>query len=225
MNNLPQLPPFPLSREEIAKREIGVTDVAPWLARTMTAVFLLVLLAVPLVQTAYERSTATGDAGQRAWPRSLAIVTSLPGVAEDFRRAEGDLWQRTVIANRGLLKNIDDYESRLQDDSLLSHGLLPPTQQALARFSGLGNEKAYLGRDGWLFYRPGIDYLTGPGFLDPLVLARRSKSGKSYAAPPQLAPWRSSEPGALASPSLLFQPPHTRAQACHCPGTKQPYGS
>ena len=188
MNNSSQQPPPPLSREEIAKREIGVTEISPWLAWAMTAVFLLVLLAVPLVQGAYERSISTHQAGQSVWPRSLAIVTSLPGVPESFRRAEGDLWQRTLTANRVLLKSIDDYESRLQDDSLLSHGLLGPTQQALARFGGLGNEKAYLGRDGWLFYRPGIDYLTGPGFLDPLALAKRAKSGKSYAAPPQPDP-------------------------------------
>src|SRR6185437_772879 len=102
MNNSSQQPPPPLSREEIAKREIGVTEISPWLAWAMTAVFLLVLLAVPLVQGAYERSISTHQAGQSVWPRSLAIVTSLPGVPESFRRAEGDLWQRTLTANRVL---------------------------------------------------------------------------------------------------------------------------
>jgi alginate O-acetyltransferase complex protein AlgJ len=29
-----------------------------------------------------------------------------------------------------------------------------------------GNERVYLGRDGWLFYRQDVDYLTGGSFLD-----------------------------------------------------------
>ena len=189
MNNHPPQPPVPpLSREEIAKLEIGSTEIAPWLAWAMTTAFLLVILAVPLAQTLYERSNAAAEPGASGWPRSLAIVSGLPDVAGVFDRTQGDLWQRTLAANRHLLKNIDEYETRLQDESLLSHGLLPPTQRALAQLAGLGNEKAYLGRDGWLFYRPGVDYLTGPGFLDPLALAKRAKSGKSYAAPPQADP-------------------------------------
>lgn len=173
----------PLSREEIAKLEIGSTDVAPWLAWTMTIAFWLAMIAVPLAQTAYERVNAAPESAPHSWPRSLAIVTTLPDVAGVFGRTEGNLWRRTLAANRHLLKNIDDYESRLQDESLLSHSLLPPTQHALARLAGLGNEKAYLGREGWLFYRPSVDYLTGPGFLEPLALAKRAKGGKSYAAP------------------------------------------
>ena len=35
---------------------------------------------------------------------------------------------------------------------------------------GAGNERVYPGRDGWLFYRPDVEYLTGPGFLDPAVM-------------------------------------------------------
>jgi alginate O-acetyltransferase complex protein AlgJ len=186
MNNHPPRPPAPsLSREDVAKLEIGVTDIAPWLARTMTIAFLVVILAVPLGQALYERSNAAIEIDASGWPRSSAIVTALPDVAGVFGQAKGNLWQRTLAANHHLLKTIDDYESRLQDESLLSHGLLPPTQQALAQLAGLGNEKAYLGRDGWLFYRPSIDYLTGPGFLDPLALAKRAKTGKSYATPPQ----------------------------------------
>ena len=32
---------------------------------------------------------------------------------------------------------------------------------------GAGNERVYPGRDGWLFYRPDVEYVTGRGFLDP----------------------------------------------------------
>ena len=38
---------------------------------------------------------------------------------------------------------------------------------------GAGNERVYVGRDGWLFYRPDVEYLTGRGFLDPAQIERR----------------------------------------------------
>ena len=44
---------------------------------------------------------------------------------------------------------------------------------------GVGNEQVYPGRDGWLFYRPDVEYLTGRGFLEPAALARRSRSAAS----------------------------------------------
>ena len=189
MNNHPQRPPTPPhSREDIAKLEIGATNIAPWLARTMTIAFLVVILAVPLAQTLYERSSAAIETDASGRPHSLAIVTALPDAAGVFVDTQGNLWQRTLAANRNLLKSIDDYESRLQDESLLSHGLLPTAQHVLVRLAGLGNERAYLGRDGWLFYRPSVDYVTGPGFLDPLALAKRAKGGKAYSAPPQPDP-------------------------------------
>jgi alginate O-acetyltransferase complex protein AlgJ len=50
-------------------------------------------------------------------------------------------------------------------------------QQFTSRWLGLGNEQVYLGREGWLYYRPGVDYLTGPGFLDPAFQKRRSLTG------------------------------------------------
>lgn len=39
-----------LTREEEAKQDIGHTDISPKLAKTVTAVFVALLLAMPLVQ-------------------------------------------------------------------------------------------------------------------------------------------------------------------------------
>ncbi|HJT30491.1 MAG TPA: hypothetical protein VJ783_00385 [Pirellulales bacterium] len=176
----------PLSREEIAKLEIGHTEIAGWLARTMTAAFLFALFAVPLL---HEMVPDDGESRTLAtWPRCCQIFTTLPELAVAFRQSEGNLWQRTLTANARLLKNIDLYESGLKDESLLVQRLLCPTQYCLTKWGRLGNEKAYLGRDGWLFYRPGVDYVSGPGFLEPRVLAKRSQAGKPYAAPPQPDP-------------------------------------
>ncbi len=38
-----------------------------------------------------------------------------------------------------------------------------------------GNEQVYPGRDGWLFYRPDVDYVIGPPFLDPARLKQRAR--------------------------------------------------
>ena len=45
-----------------------------------------------------------------------------------------------------------------------------------------------MGRDGWLFYRPDVDYVTGRGFLEPEVLRSRARSGDQWDPPPQPDP-------------------------------------
>ena len=51
--------------------------------------------------------------------------------------------------------------------------LRPHAQLVLTRWLGAGNERVYPGREGWLFYRQDVEYVTGPGFLEP----RRSNAG------------------------------------------------
>jgi alginate O-acetyltransferase complex protein AlgJ len=58
----------------------------------------------------------------------------------------------------------------------------------LSYIFGVGNEKIYLGRRDWLFYRPEIEYLAGHGFLTPRQLARRRMSGNAWTPPPQPDP-------------------------------------
>jgi alginate O-acetyltransferase complex protein AlgJ len=55
---------------------------------------------------------------------------------------------------------------------------------------GAGNERVYAGRDGWLFYRDDVEYVTGRAFLDPAQLRRRVKAAPEWAAPPQPDPRR-----------------------------------
>ena len=45
--------------------------------------------------------------------------------------------------------------------------LLPRLQALLVRALHVGNEQVYLGSGGWLYHRPDVDYVTGPGFLEP----------------------------------------------------------
>ena len=65
------------------------------------------------------------------------------------------------------------FERALEDDSPAGKWLRPRLQLVLSRDLGVGNEQVYLGEEGWLYHRAGVDYVVGPGFLDPAVLDRR----------------------------------------------------
>lgn len=175
------------SREEIAKAEIGHTDSTPAVDWLLTLSFLIVILAVPLLQTVRELP---------AVPQYLEVFRILfPRGAElrELAKADG-VHGRFAAArsmNNRILRDINDYERELKDRDHLHQWLLPHTQLLITGWLRGGNEDAYCGRDGWLFYRRDIDSLTQRAFLDPDVLHRRAASGSELRAPPQPDPIRS----------------------------------
>ena len=80
-------------------------------------------------------------------------------------------------------EEIKSFEKQLETDSVVSQWLLPPTQSLLTGKFGAGNEEVYLGRDGWLFYRPDVDYVTGPPFLSATALRHRQVHARIQADP------------------------------------------
>ncbi len=157
-------------RERVAKTEIGQTDITPALARTLVAVFLAVVL-VPLVADLLTgRAAKTGVTG--------ASLVEVGRIA----RQDGFL-----AGSRALLRQMNQFETGLERNSWLGDTLLPLTQRSLVWF-GMGNEKVYLGRDGWLYYAPDLDYTIGKGFLDPEVLLHRARGGREWETAPQPDP-------------------------------------
>lgn len=72
-----------------------------------------------------------------------------------------------LAADRPLLDSMIRFEDRLEEESWVQQELLPPVQLFLTGVLGTGNEQVVPGRggrDGWLFYRPAVDSLTGPAF-------------------------------------------------------------
>jgi alginate O-acetyltransferase complex protein AlgJ len=53
---------------------------------------------------------------------------------------------------------------------------------------GAGNERVYPGLDGWLFFRPDVEHVTGRPFLDPAVLDRRVRTTAEWDEPPRPDP-------------------------------------
>jgi hypothetical protein len=168
-------PKKPLSREEVAAVEVGHTTITRGLALAMLGVFIVLIALVPLIQHVLDlRAFQAGDR-ENAWPDSLSIFQQAPSAVAG---GEG-----VFASNRKLLKAIADYESDLEDESVLTKTLLSPVQEVLTKWLGVGNEQAYIGKEGYLFYRPGFDHVTGPPFLDPKRLERVAKAGKRQPDP------------------------------------------
>jgi len=95
---------------------------------------------------------------------------------------------RPIVAGMPTECALERFERGLEDDSAVGHWLLPRLQLVLTRLFGVGNEQVYLGADGWLFHRQGVDYVTGRGFLEPAVLEARRRGGDACDGAPQPDP-------------------------------------
>jgi hypothetical protein len=140
------------------------TVVARPLAIGMCVAFGIGLLAVPAI-----------DAWQGSWrvPAESAragFVAVVKTLSED-----SPWWQRLVGANRAALAGIKTFETAMEDSSAVAAFVRPATLDALLRFGGAGSEEAYVGHDGWLFYRPDVDALMRSGGVArqaPAAIAR-----------------------------------------------------
>jgi hypothetical protein len=162
------------SREEIARIEVG---------------FLAAIAVVPGAEVLGLR--ARGAAGApSAWSHLSgvpdAIRDSLAGTTATA--AGAGPWRRIVLANREVLAGLTRFERGLEDESRLGGWLRPPAQTVLTGWLGAGNERVYAGLDGWLFYRPDVEYVTGRGFLDPAQIRRRVAAASEWTAPPRPDP-------------------------------------
>lgn len=176
----------PLDREAIAKVEVGQTTVSPGVARALVIFFLACIAIVPVVEVAGGR---WGWTPANAWQR-LAQLPQRVGEGFGAENASGTpgAWNRTVAANRAALAEMAAFEDALEEESLLGRALRPHAQALLTGALGAGNERVYVGADGWLFFRPDVETLTSPGFLEEAQLRRRVASADAWTTPPQPDP-------------------------------------
>ncbi len=118
----------------------------------------------------------TGEAQSQ---RDLATTVVAPGVARSL-----SLLFVAVLALVALVQAASGLRTHQPlwspwtdgtDSAVLKRYVQPRLQLALSTWFGVGNERVVIGRDGWLFFQPGVDFLTGPGMLDAEALAARSK--------------------------------------------------
>jgi alginate O-acetyltransferase complex protein AlgJ len=185
-----------------AKIEIGKTNITRMQKCILIVAFFTIIFSVPVVQHIYEIRTFQSGKSERLalWPQCYDIVGSVfrslkiawfnekNGGTNTKTHSNNSVVDRIFKANRALLHDINSYEDALTNESFLTETLLPPVQSFLTGILSVGNEKAYLGEDRWLFYRPAVDYLIGAGFLDRKRLIARAMSGTEWQPAPQPDP-------------------------------------
>jgi alginate O-acetyltransferase complex protein AlgJ len=176
----------PPTREDIALREVGHTDVRPGTVRFLLAFFFLALAVVPALEILSGRA-AVSSGSVASWTHLTRLPAEVSGrLTSDAANAGG--WTKLLVANRVVVQALVAFENALEDGSRLGQTLRPPTQALMTRWLGAGNEQAYVGRDRWLFYRPDVTYITNGPFLDPATLRRRVEAVDQWTSPPQPDP-------------------------------------
>ena len=167
-------------RSDQARLEIGETTTSRRTAVSISIVFLLVIGSIFPFDQLRSRSAHRGDGVDDSASPLGAIAGLLDRVGDDVARWRQVGW---IGVDRLVLREISQFETDLETGSVLHQKLLPAVQWPLTRHLGLGNENAYVGRDGWLYYRPDIDAVIGRGFLDPRVQEARAQAGKIWEPP------------------------------------------
>jgi alginate O-acetyltransferase complex protein AlgJ len=142
------------SHDDRLKRGIIDTKVSRAVCFVMTALFLLMIYGVPVSQVALEKTT--GD-----------DVTFL------------ELFRHVPTKER-----LRQFEDDLEEASRAKEFVQPRLQWLLTRAGRVGNKLAVVGRRGFLYYRPGISFLAGPGFLEQDILRTRQKAALDSGDPP-----------------------------------------
>ena len=157
-----------LSREEEAELALKRTDYTPGAKSLLIILFLATIAAVPAIQFAAEIRAPRAAGGLATFDvyRALPAWTKIRSV-----RSAADLWHLLPRA-----ADLKAAEKALETDSVVSQWLLPRVQAVLTGFLKAGNEQVYLGHDAWLFYRPDVDYVIGPPFLEAKQLRRRANA-------------------------------------------------
>jgi SGNH hydrolase-like domain, acetyltransferase AlgX len=163
----PSKAPQKISREKEAQLALNSTRFTPGTRRLLAALFLLTLCAVPIFQLATE-IRRPGASGLLPMFEALKI---LPDWAKlGTVRSPAEFWNLLPRADQ-----IKSAEKAIENESVVALWLRPRVQAILTEDLHAGTEQVYPGRDRWLFYRPDVDYITGPPFLDSAQLKQRER--------------------------------------------------
>ena len=172
----------PLNQTQIDHLELASTEVSPRTAKLFSLAFAFVLFAVPVSQ-------AVVEIRQSQWPQALSVFQ--PFVTGVRDGATGNFEGMRTAWRDGLKPDaLHGYEDTVEDSSIFQTFFQPRTQQVLTGWLGAGNDKVVLGRDGWMFYLPGLDYVAGPSVADTATFDRAAQEmvNKGTQASPQPDP-------------------------------------
>jgi hypothetical protein len=88
-------------------------------------------------------------------------------------RAEEESPLLDLLRRDPTTENLRQVEHDLEEASYAKGFVQPRLQLFLTRFGRVGNKRAVVGRDGWLYYTPGVLHVAGPGFLNSDIQRQR----------------------------------------------------
>lgn len=153
--------------EEKDQAELLSTAVTPGTAKAMAWIFAMMLFAVPFFQAASELS--------RHQPlQAFEIFQPIQLAAKRMNQGDSD---GAVAALKGAIQRQfpKTYEEHLEAASVTKQFFQPRLQEVVTGTFRFGNDKGVVGRDNWLFYQPGVDYLAGPDITDAAYLRLAAK--------------------------------------------------
>ena len=119
--------------------------------------FCLLIGSVPSIQLIEDLS------GSRPI-RAAALVRDVKRAVEDVP-ADGSAWSQTMACNDAVQEALADHDQSLAWDSAprwISHRTLGRWASGWLQYH---DGRAVVGRDGWLYHRPDLDWVIGRGFL------------------------------------------------------------
>jgi hypothetical protein len=159
------------NREDQAMIELARTDISRPVKRSLVAAFLLIIASLIVIEFIGALGREDASIIPPGWRLGEINSSRDTGASQD-----GWSGLLQAVPSSGDFK---DFETHVEDQSLLRMWLLPPVQAVLTSVLGLGNEEAIAGDAGWLFYAPDIEYVTAGPFLSPrrLDLNERMRQG------------------------------------------------
>lgn len=156
-----------LSQAEIDHIELDSTEASPGTAKFLALTFTAMLFVVPIIQAGDEL---------RHWRVPQVLDIGQP-FAQAGRRALAGNWKGfwSACENGIRPETLHGHEAALENASVFKGYVQPRVQELLTGFFGVGNEKAILGEHGWLFYQPGIAYVTRSSIVNQLTLELTAK--------------------------------------------------
>jgi hypothetical protein len=118
----------------------------------------------------------------------VALIAAVPAAQALLEHlAEEDSSLAALFEHAPTQEHLRQLEQDIEQASYPKDFVQPRLQLLLSQFGRVGNKRALIGHDGYLFYTPGLTHIAGPSFLDPSALAERALQDAALQPDPRPA--------------------------------------
>lgn len=149
-----------ITREEIAMKEIGHTDISKSNQKLLFIFFLVLIVSAMMIQLLFKEQQET------------FVEVQVEHQAVDSL----SFFETITKANDKLLSSIQEFETNLEESSIYRKAVIPKIQSVLLNVFRTGNENAWISAENY-YYKYSNQYLTQAGFLEEKQLQKRAAEG------------------------------------------------